>query len=52
MIMTAGFLAVERRPDAPKKVRQWSEIENSINRVNVAKSNAAANPKELEFWDD
>jgi hypothetical protein len=50
--MNPGFLAVERRPDAPKKVRKWTEIEDSINRVNIAKSKDAANPKELEFWDD
>ena len=52
MFMNPGYLAVERRPDAPKKVRQWNQIEESINRVNIARSRDAANPKELEFWDD
>lgn len=52
MFMNPGFLAVERRPDAPKKVRTWNQIEESINRVNIAKSKDAANPKEMEFWDD
>jgi hypothetical protein len=52
MFMNPGFLAVERRPDAPKKVRTWNQIEESINRVNIAKSKDAANPKPMEFWDD
>jgi len=52
MFMNPGYLAVERRPDAPKKVRTWNQIEESINRVNIARSKDAANPKELEFWDD
>jgi hypothetical protein len=47
-----GYVRVEHRPDAPKKVRAWADIEESITRVNKAKSEAAANPKELEFWDD
>jgi len=52
VFMNPGYLAVEHRPDAPKKVRTWNQIEESINRVNVARSKDAANPKELEFWDD
>ena len=52
MFMNPGYLAVERRPDAPKQVRQWGEIEDAINRVNVAKSKDAASPKSLEFWQD
>lgn len=52
MFMNPGYLSVERRPDAPKKVRTWNQIEESINRVNIARSKDAANPKELEFWDD
>ena len=52
MFMNPGYLAVERRPDAPKKVRTWNQIEESITRVNIAKSRDAAAPKELEFWDD
>jgi hypothetical protein len=52
MFMNPGYLAVERRPDAPSKVRKWTDIENAIDRVNVAKSKDAANPKSLEFWQD
>jgi hypothetical protein len=52
MFMNPGYLAVERRPDAPKKVRTWNQIEESITRINIARSKDAANPKELEFWDD
>ena len=47
-----GYVRVEHRPDAPKKVRAWADIEESITRVNKAKSEAAANPKDLEFWED
>ena len=52
MFMNPGYLAVERRPDAPSKVRKWTDIENAIDRVNVAKSKDAANPKLLEFRQD
>jgi len=47
-----GYVRVEHRPDAPKKVRAWSEIEESINRVNKAKSLAAQAPKEQNFFGD
>lgn len=47
-----GYVRVEHRPDAPSKVRAWADIEESVIRVNKAKSEAAANPKALEFWDD
>lgn len=47
-----GFAAVENRPDAPKKVRRWSDIEASINRVNIARSENAQKPKEAELWSD
>jgi hypothetical protein len=52
MFMNPGYLPVERRPDAPKKVRKWDQIEESINRINIAKSKDAASPKDLEFWQD
>ena len=47
-----GFAAVENRPDAPKKVRRWSDIEASINRVNISRSEQAQKPKEAELWSD
>ena len=47
-----GYVRVEHRPDAPKKVRAWSDIEDSINRVNIAKSEAAQAPKEQNFFGD
>ena len=46
------YVKVEHRPDAPKKVRAWADIEEAVNRVNIARSKDAANPKELEFWSD
>lgn len=52
MFLNPGYLAVERRPDAPKQVRKWTDIEEAINRVNIAKSRDASNPKDLEFWQD
>lgn len=47
-----GYVKVEHRPDAPKKVRAWADIEDSINRVNIAKSEAAQAPKEQSFFGD
>lgn len=47
-----GYVRVEHRPDAPKKVRAWSDIEESINRVNIARSEAAKAPKEQSFFGD
>lgn len=47
-----GYVKVEHRPDAPKKVRAWSDIEASITRVNIAKSEAAQAPKEQNFFGD
>lgn len=47
-----GFAPVENRPDAPKKVRRWSDIEESITRVNIARSENAQKPKEAELWSD
>jgi hypothetical protein len=47
-----GFAIVENRPDAPKKVRRWSDIEASITRVNISRSEQAQKPKEAELWSD
>ena len=47
-----GYVKIEHRPDAPKKVRAWADIEDSINRVNIAKSEAAKAPKEQSFFGD
>jgi hypothetical protein len=47
-----GYTKVEHRPDAPKKVRAWADIEESINRVNTARSIAAQAPKEQTFFGD
>ena len=47
-----GFAAVESRPDAPSKVRKWSDIEAAITRVNIARSEAAKAPKEQTFFGD
>lgn len=47
-----GYVKVEHRPDAPKKVRAWADIEDSINRVNIARSEAAQAPKEQTFFGD
>jgi len=47
-----SYLPVERRPDAPSKVRAWSDIEDSITRVNLARSKDALKPQTLEFWQD
>jgi len=45
-----GYARVENRPDAPSKVRKWSDIEASVTRVNLAKAKEAARPKEQDFW--
>jgi hypothetical protein len=52
MFMNPGYLSVERRPDAPKKVRTWNQIEEAIDRINNHKSREASSPKDLEFWSD
>ena len=46
-----GYVKVENRPDAPSKVRKWSDIEASITRVNLAKAKEAQRPKEPNFFD-
>jgi len=45
-----GYVKVENRPDAPSKVRRWSDIEASVTRVNLAKAKDAQRPKEQDFW--
>ena len=45
-----GYVKVENRPDAPSKVRKWSDIEASITRVNLAKAKEAQRPKEPNFF--
>jgi hypothetical protein len=52
MFMNPGYLAIEYRPDAPKKRRTWDQIEEAVNRVNTHKSREASKPKDLEFWSD
>ena len=52
MLSNPTFLPIEKRPDAPSSVRKWSDIEESINRVNLAKSKAAKQPHEAELWSD
>ena len=47
-----AYLKVENRPDAPKKVRKWSDIEAAVTRVNIARSEYAQKPRDLEFWED
>lgn len=45
-----GYVRVENRPDAPSKVRKWSDIEAAVTRVNLAKVKEAQRPKEQDFW--
>jgi hypothetical protein len=52
LVSHPSFLPIEHRPDAPKKVRAWNEIEEAINKVNIAKSKFAAQPKDVNLWDD
>jgi hypothetical protein len=52
LVSNPSYLPVEHRPDAPSKVRKWSDIEESINKVNIAKSKFAAQPKDATLWDD
>lgn len=52
LLSNPAFLPIENRPDAPSKVRKWSDIEESINRINLAKSKAAQQPHEAELWSD
>lgn len=52
LVSNPNYLPVEHRPDAPSKVRKWSDIEESITKVNIAKSKYAAQPKDATLWDD
>ena len=52
LVSHPSYLPIEYRPDAPSKVRKWADIEDSINRVNLAKSKAAQQPHEAELWSD
>lgn len=47
-----GYLPVESRPDAPSKVRKWSDIEAAIDKANVARSEQRVKPREAELWQD
>lgn len=47
-----NYLPVENRPDAPSKVRKWSDIEAAIDKANVAKSEQRLKPREATLWDD
>ena len=47
-----SYLPVESRPDAPSKVRKWSDIEAAIDKANVARSEQRLKPKEAELWQD
>lgn len=51
LFMHPGFARVEARPDAPSKVRAWSEIEASVDRVNISRSKEALRPKGDGLWD-
>lgn len=52
LVSHPSYLPVEQRPDAPRKVRKWNDIEEAITRVNIAKSKFAAQPKDATLWDD
>ena len=52
LVSNPSYLPVEHRPDAPSKVRKWSDIENSITKVNIAKSKLASQPRDEQLWDD
>jgi hypothetical protein len=51
LVSHPSYLPVEFRPDAPRKVRKWNDIEEAITRVNIAKSKFASQPKEQDLWD-
>ena len=51
LVSSPSYLPVENRPDAPKSVRKWSDIEEAIDRVNVAKTKNAK-PIEETLWAD
>lgn len=48
-----SYLPVAHRPDAPKKIRTWNEVENSIKKVNIAKSlDKRLNNEDSTMWED
>lgn len=47
-----NYAPVENRPDAPSKVRRWSDIEAAIDKANVARSEQRIKPREAELWQD
>lgn len=51
LVSHPSYLPVEHRPDAPRKVRKWNDIEEAITKHNIAKSKFASQPKEPELWD-
>jgi hypothetical protein len=52
LLANPSYLPVENRPDAPSKVRKWSDIEAAIDKANVAKSEQRIKPREAALWDD
>ena len=52
LVSNPSYLPIEHRPDAPSKVRKWSEIEESITKMNIAKSKYVDKPKDAELWQD
>ena len=52
LFSNSSFIPVSFRPDAPTAVRKWSDIEEAITRVNLAKSTAFRKPLEEELWSD
>ncbi len=52
LVSHPSHLPVEFRPDAPRKIRAWNEIEDAITRVNIAKSKFAEKPKDFDLWQD
>lgn len=47
-----GYLPVESRPDAPTRLRKWSDIEAAIDKANLHRAEQALKPREPEFWSD
>lgn len=48
-----SYLPVGSRPDAPKQIRAWNEVENSIKKINIAKSlDKRLNNDDLANWED
>ena len=52
LLGTPSYSPVEARPDAPSKVRKWSEIEAAIDKVNLFRAEQAMKPHEAELWSD